>query len=422
MAGFHKKRILDRASLKSRKLDKQDPLAQPPKQSSCPQCGSNRLYRDGLRYLPEGRTAQRWLCRQCYYRFSQKEPLRKNQDWQINTAPSYLSKRQVCDLLTRASKNLTTAEPKIERPSVGGTKHTEADTKGKLIEYCFHLKKQGYADETIRCNHTALRVLDKRGANLLDPESVKEVIADQKSWSGNRKRNVINAYNLFAKLNNLTWEKPKCHVTRKFPFIPMEREINDLIAGCGKKTAAFLQLLKETGMRSGEAKRLAWTDIDFEKSIVILNLPEKGSNPRMWKISGTLIGMMNALPKDSTKVFGDSSIHSIKSTFTRARKRLATKLQNPRLLRISFHTLRHWKATMLYHKTKDPYYVKQFLGHKSLQNTEIYINIERTLFAPSDDEFTVKVAEKTEDLKTLLEAGFEYVCQKDTLIFLRKRK
>jgi hypothetical protein len=72
---------------------------------------------------------------------------------------------------------------------------------------------------------------------------------------------------------------------------------------------------------------------------------------------------------------------------------------------------------------QDPYYVKQFLGHKCLSNTEIYINIERTLFEEqSSDEFTVKVAEKPEDIKALLEAGFEYVCSKDSLIFLRKRK
>jgi len=67
-------------------------------------------------------------------------------------------------------------------------------------------------------------------------------------------------------------------------------------------------------------------------------------------------------------------------------------------------------------------YVRDFLGHKELRNTEIYINIERTIFEPSSDEFTVKVAEQTEDIKGLLEVGFEYVCQKDNLIFLRKRK
>jgi hypothetical protein len=38
------------------------------------------------------------------------------------------------------------------------------------------------------------------------------------------------------------------------------------------------------------------------------------------------------------------------------------------------------------------------------------------------DEFTVKVVEKPEDIKRLAEAGFEFYCQKDNLIFLRKRK
>jgi len=122
--------------------------------------------------------------------------------------------------------------------------------------------------------------------------------------------------------------------------------------------------------------------------------------------------MLNSLPRDSTRIFGEGPINSMKTTFLKTRKRLAAKLQNPRLLQISFHTIRHWKVTTEYHRTKDPYYVKQFLGHKSLRNTEIYINIERTLFESGSDEFTVRVTDKQEKVKALLEVGFEYVCQK----------
>ena len=39
-----------------------------------------------------------------------------------------------------------------------------------------------------------------------------------------------------------------------------------------------------------------------------------------------------------------------------------------------------------------------------------------------NDEYTVKIAENPKEVKSLLEVGFEYVCQKDNLIFLRKRK
>jgi integrase len=223
-------------------------------------------------------------------------------------------------------------------------------------------------------------------------------------------------------MEGLTWEKPRCKITRKIPFIPTEREINTLIAGSGKKTSTFLTLLKETAMRCGEAKKLQWIDLDSERRIITLNDPEKGSNPRAWKVSSELVGMLNNLPKKSKRLFGDGPMNSLKTTFLKTRKRLASKLKNPRLLRISFHTLRHWKATTLYHQTKDIYYVKEFLGHKSIKNTEIYITIERTLFAPSNDEFTVKVAKKPEEIKELLQVGFEYVCDKNELVFLRKRK
>ena len=68
---------------------------------------------------------------------------------------------------------------------------------------------------------------------------------------------------------------------------------------------------------------------------------------------------------------------------------------------------------MLYHETGDIHYVKRFLGHKSIVNTEIYINIANTIFESKSDEFTVRVAEKPKDVKKYLEVGFEFVCQKD---------
>jgi integrase len=323
--------------------------------------------------------------------------------------------------LTEDSKNLA-ENVQYKRPSVGGTNETAADIKGKIVQYAFWMEKQGYSKETIRGNVGGLRALQCRSGDLSDPESIKTVLANEQKWSQNRRRNIINSYTLFLKVNGQTWDRPKCRVERKFLFIPTEAELNCLISGSGIKTSTFLLLLKETAMRSGEAKRLEWINVDSEKNVITLNLPEKGSRPRMWKVSAELIGMLRMLPKTSTRVFGDGPINSMKTTFTKARRRLAAKLQNPRLLNISFHTFRHWKATMLYHKTKDPHYVKDFLGHKCLSNTEIYINIERTLFEDQSDEFTVKVAENQDDIKALLEAGFEYVCQKDNLVYLRKRK
>ena len=69
------------------------------------------------------------------------------------------------------------------------------------------------------------------------------------------------------------------------------------------------------------------------------------------------------------------------------------------IARNRLYTLWHWKASMLYHETKDPHYVKQFLGHKSLMSTEVYINIERAVFESTNDSFTVKTAQTPEEIQ-----------------------
>ena len=257
----------------------------------------------------------------------------------------------------------------------------------------------------------------KRGANLFEPESVKAVIAFQ-PWTSSTKALVIASYKKFAVLNNIRWTPPKCEIIRKLPFIPLEKDIDELIASCGKKLSTVLQLLKETGMRIGEALRLDWSDVDFERRTIVLNNPEKHGNPRMFKISEKLMAMLNRLPRDSSRVFGDTSWRIMFNNFNAQRKRSAKKLGNPRLLKIHFHTLRHWKATMEYHRTKDILYVMKLLGHKNIANTLIYTQLVEF----EGYEYSSAVAHDVEEAKKLIEAGFEYVCSHNETMLFRKRK
>jgi integrase len=317
-------------------------------------------------------------------------------------------------------KNLVKVETRTKKRAAGAT--TKADIKGKLVEYAWKLKNRGYAETTITTRTVILKVLVKRGANLYDPESVKETIANQ-NWSDGRKMNAVYAYDQFLKLIGRTWEPPIYVATRTIPFIPTEAEIDALIAGCGKKMATKLQLIKETAMRSGEAKRLKWTDVDTKNRVIRLNAPEKNSNPRIFKVSQRLIAMLNSLPKTSLRVFRETASMTDNKNLYCQRKRLAKKLDNPRLLQISFHTLRHWKATMLYHQTKDILYVKEFLGHKNINSTLMYIQIAKVVFgASANDEFICKVAETPEEVSELIEAGFNYVTDLEGKKFFRKRK
>jgi len=62
------------------------------------------------------------------------------------------------------------------------------------------------------------------------------------------------------------------------------------------------------------------------------------------------------------------------------------------------------------------------LGHKRIENTLLYIQLAEVIFKERNDEYTVKVASKTEEITQLLEVGFEFVCEKDGLLYFRKRK
>lgn len=301
----------------------------------------------------------------------------------------------------------------------GSTKKTSAEN-GKIFEFLWWLRKQNRSKLTIDCYSWALHKIVKKGADLDDPESVKDTLVRYK-FGEQTKRAIIIAYTTFLRMHGKQWQRPNINISRKLPFIPLEREIDDLIAGSGKKTATFLQLLKETGMRAGEGIRIKWTDIDPQRNIITMNEPEKNGNPRIFKVSSKLLSMIERLPKKSQKIF-NCTYSSLKSSLRLAKKRISRNLNNPRLLKITFHTLRHWKATMEYHETKDVMHVKELLGHRKLDTTLMYIQIAETIFQHEPDAFTVKVAKTEEETTAHLQVGFEWVGEKDGLVFLRKRK
>jgi len=52
----------------------------------------------------------------------------------------------------------------------------------------------------------------------------------------------------------------------------------------------------------------------------------------------------------------------------------------------------------------------------------LYIQIEQAVFViTADDEHKVSATNNKEEIK-LLSVGFEYVCQKDDILYFRKRK
>ena len=440
---------------------------------SCPSCGGTRAWKDGLRRTGSG-AVQRYLCRACGLRFSESTELKVKVN--VTSQPSETTD-PVIDLsdlqpggvpplkqrlndpafpiredigshevdspsISTLGKALNTfypnnrnrrvraeeneaknlAEVEInEKQAAGATEQiADAKVKGKIVEFLWWLKRQGYKDSTVRTRTGRIKRLADLNADLLDPESVKDVIARHDRWSEGTKTNCVVAYSSFLKMLGKTWNAPRYKVPDKLPFIPLESEIDGLINSCGRRTACFLQGLKDTGADPGELARLEWTEINYGTKSVTIGHPVKGHSSRVVPVSDAFLGRLSTMPKTGDRVF--CNITGLSSNFRKQRQRCAQDQSNPRILKITFTTLRHWKGTMEYHRTKDILHVKQLLGHKSVQNTMKYINLEAAVFQPESDEFTVRVARSLDEACKLVEAGFDYVTDMEDGKIFRHRK
>lgn len=370
----------------------------------CPECDSKLLYKDGRRYLGDGSSLQRYLCRSCGHRFSSERSI-------IKTVDDKQGNSQICVSLER-SKNLAAA---TESLTVAGD-NTQQTVKGKLLEFGWQMQKRQLSEQTIKHRLYRLGVLVKKGVDLSNPDSVETLLATE-PWTPANKRFFVMAYQAYARAMGIPWTPLKIKCQSKQPFVPLESEVDALISGCGKRTATLLQVLKDTGARIGEVVNLQWTDVDEENRSIRINNPEKGSNSRTVSVSSKAIAMIKALSKKDAYIFNRHP-RNLQSVFSRQRNKLSVKLQNPRLRQVHFHTLRHWKATMTYHKTRDILLVKYMLGHKRLENTEVYTH----LVDFQNDDYNCATAKTVAEAKALIEAGFEYVTDMQELKLFRKRK
>jgi integrase len=123
--------------------------------------------------------------------------------------------------------------------------------------------------------------------------------------------------------------------------------------------------------------------------------------------------------KDPNRIFPRQLRH-IRRNYQISKNRIAEKIQNPRIKKIMLKTFRTWKATTLYHQTKDPWYVMEFLGHKSLQHTRKYVLLGNALFNNQKEDFVCKIARTAEEASELIEHGFEFVNEIQDVFLYRK--
>jgi integrase len=372
------------------------------------------VFKDGLRKAPSNALSnqpiQRYRCADYGHRWSEHIVLNVHGN---NNQISRISVMGKAKNLASTTKLNVVAEKERHSPT-----ENELKAAPQIEKLITQLVNDGRKPSTIANYRKSFKLLLRAGADLFDPESCKAVLAKAEIKDSTK---ALITYNLAAwfDFNCIIWRAPTYSNDGEPIYVPTEAELDQLIAGLGKKTAVYCAMLKDTGARPGEISRLRWQDIDFGQRNVRLRA-EKNSNNRVLPLSAKTIDMLCQLPRNKEHIF--SNADDMRSCYSIQRRNLSKKIANPNIALICFKTFRHWKGTTEQHKTKDPWHVKEILGHKKISSTEKYIHLEQMMYLENSDQFTVKVADTLDAAIKLMEVGFEFHATVEGHQLFRKRK
>ena len=285
-----------------------------------------------------------------------------------------------------------------------------------IINTLTKLKSAGLGEST---RYHVLYTLRKiaQNADLLKPEEVKGYVANRKV-SNSYKNNLLKAYNYFALMNSIQWNRPFFRYERKIPMIPSTESVNKIIAAASNKYAVIFRILAETGVEAHELATTSRKDIDAERGLINVQ-GCKMHNSRQLKLKLETADLLRQYLNKHAGEHPFPASQYMSEIWLRTRNELAKKLNEPDLARIPMRNLRHYYATSTYAKHPDILLIMNRLGHKKIETTLLYTQL---VDFEEDEEYTVRTASNIKEATDLLEHGFTYVQEIDGIRIYRKRK
>ncbi|MCD6263104.1 tyrosine-type recombinase/integrase [Candidatus Bathyarchaeota archaeon] len=258
--------------------------------------------------------------------------------------------------------------------------------------------------------------------DLRNPNEVEKYILGLER-SSKYKKNLLFAYKMFCKANEISWKPPKIRAESKPIQIPTEENIDRIIARASLKYFIIFSLAKH-GLRPSEISKITLRDLDLDRGILHVKTSKHGAE-RTIKLKQNLVQNLKSYVKRKRITSLDQRIfptpHTIRMSWRAYRKRAYENFRDPNLLKIRLYDLRHWFATTEYLKTRDIFHVKYLMGHKHIQSTMVYMHIAKGL-ENYPDEWVCKTARTIEEASRLIESGFQYVTTFDGTMLFKKRK
>jgi integrase len=151
-------------------------------------------------------------------------------------------------------------------------------------------------------------------------------------------------------------------------------EASRLILAAAHHLKPIIIAALHTGGRLGELLSLLWSDIDFDRGIVVFRKETtKSGKERQVPLSPELAATLKRLrpgPPDQTIFeYNGHNLVSVRTAFLRACKKAGLGRD------VVFHTLRHTFASWWVMKGGDPYRLQKCLGHSSMALTQRYSHL-----------------------------------------------
>jgi len=295
--------------------------------------------------------------------------------------------------------------------------NTASQSDMNIVNVMLWMQRNAYEESTIRKVAKLLRHL-KKNCNTGNPEDVKLYIS-KKTCSNGHKENLIEAYAVYMRSENRTWNQPFYQKYDKKRRAPKEELVDFLINNARLEMKLKLSMSKDLGQRPIELTWLKTQDIGLATGIVSLT-GAKHTVGREGKLKPKTLELLKIFV-EHRKLNGTSKIYNGKSsnmasTYRTYRNRLAKEYNMPELKQVQLYDFRRFKASKEYHLSGKLLLVKEILGHKDTRSTEKYIS----LFDDKNITWIPVIAETDEEIKQCIQDDCILVCQSNGKTFFKK--
>lgn len=322
-----------------------------------------------------------------YHDFLQRIP----EDWQVQITDSFTIEAEEASVpRPKPASRAELVGPVAPKPVI---ERIAPQNRRELEKFIHLLELKAYSASTIRTYRNEfgsfLQALKQHVASSLSAEQVKRYVLfciNELRLSENSIHSRLNAlkfyYEQVLRRDKIFVEIPRPKKPLILPKVLGENEIGRLFRALdNKKHKAILFTAYSAGLRVSEVVALELRHIDSDRMQIFVQ-NAKGKKDRYVMLSPVLLDILRNYintwkPRPQKYLFEGNepgepmSSRSAQQVFIEAKRAAGLQKQ------LSFHSLRHSFATHLLENGVDIKYIKELLGHFSINTTNRYLHVKK---------------------------------------------